>query len=191
MAMTDSYKDPEQRSQRSDGNRGGFRGGRNNSGNREGGGFRIRLSDNEMRSARALQEAFGLRSTVAVLGFALRTLGQMLDEGSLVDLISKYQEQNTQKSRRRDDSERWSKTSRSENQKFQARPDPFARPSKPEKTSLHSEEVKNNEEEKNTANETDQTITPHGNNTSDIAHNGEEESQSTPQEELKASSSEA
>ena len=35
--------------------------------NREPGGFRIRLSDNEMQAARALQEALGLRSTVAVL----------------------------------------------------------------------------------------------------------------------------
>ncbi|MBM5809255.1 MAG: hypothetical protein FJ051_05460, partial [Cyanobacteria bacterium M_surface_9_m1_291] len=33
-------------------------------GAREPGGFRIRLSDNEMRAARALQEAFRLRSTV-------------------------------------------------------------------------------------------------------------------------------
>ena len=46
--------------------------------NREPGGFRIRLSDNEMQAARALQEALGLRSTVAVLGFALRTLAQQL-----------------------------------------------------------------------------------------------------------------
>jgi hypothetical protein len=56
-------------------------------GNREPGGFRIRLSDNEMRSARALQEAFRLRSTVAVLGFCVRTLGQMLEEGKLDELV--------------------------------------------------------------------------------------------------------
>jgi hypothetical protein len=40
-------------------------------GNREPGGFRIRLSDNEMRAARAIQESFGLRSTVAALGTLL------------------------------------------------------------------------------------------------------------------------
>lgn len=57
------------------------------------GGFRIRLSDNEMRSARALQEAFGLRSTVAVLGFALRTLGQQLEEGKLDALVSEHKAQ--------------------------------------------------------------------------------------------------
>lgn len=54
-----------------------------------GGGFRIRLSDNEMQAARALQEAFGLRSTVAVLGFALRTLAQQLEEGQLDDLVTR------------------------------------------------------------------------------------------------------
>ena len=59
----------------------------NRGGGREGGGFRIRLSDNEMRSARALQEAFNLRSTVAVLGFAVRSLGQMLEDGQLDALI--------------------------------------------------------------------------------------------------------
>jgi hypothetical protein len=57
------------------------------------GGFRIRLSDNEMRSARALQEAFGLRSTVAVLGFALRALGQQLQEGKLDELVSQHRAQ--------------------------------------------------------------------------------------------------
>jgi hypothetical protein len=59
------------------------------------GGFRIRLSDNEMRSARALQEAFGLRSTVAVLGFALRTLGQQLEEGKLEELVALHRAQSS------------------------------------------------------------------------------------------------
>jgi hypothetical protein len=66
--------------------------GDRSSGPREG-GFRIRLSDNEMRSARALQEAFGLRSTVAVLGFALRTLGQQLEEGKLDELVAQQRAQ--------------------------------------------------------------------------------------------------
>jgi hypothetical protein len=51
------------------------------------------LSDNEMRSARALQEAFGLRSTVAVLGFALRALGQQLEEGKLEELVALHRSQ--------------------------------------------------------------------------------------------------
>jgi hypothetical protein len=66
--------------------------GERSAGPREG-GFRIRLSDNEMRSARALQEAFGLRSTVAVLGFALRTLGQQLEEGKLDELVALHRAQ--------------------------------------------------------------------------------------------------
>ena len=80
--MSDSYSDPQQQAGQGDGGRDGQRsrgnrGGGREGGGREGGGFRIRLSDNEMRSARALQEAFNLRSTVAVLGFAVRSLGQM------------------------------------------------------------------------------------------------------------------
>ena len=62
--------------------------GTRSAGGREGGGFRIRLSDNEMQASRALQEAFGLRSTVAVLGFSLRTLAQQLEQGQLNDLIA-------------------------------------------------------------------------------------------------------
>jgi hypothetical protein len=46
-----------------------------------------------MRSARALQDAFGLRSTVAVLGFALRTLGQQLEEGKLAELVEQHRSQ--------------------------------------------------------------------------------------------------
>ena len=51
------------------------------------------MSDNEMRSARALQEAFGLRSTVAVLGFALRALGQQLEEGKREELVALHRSQ--------------------------------------------------------------------------------------------------
>ena len=56
---------------------------RDNRGPREGGGFRIRLSDNEMRAARAVQEAFGVRSTVAALGLSLRTVAQLIEEGRI------------------------------------------------------------------------------------------------------------
>ena len=103
--MTDSYSDSRhqggQGDNRGDGGRGG-RGGRGQ-GNREGGGFRIRLSDNEMRSARALQEAFNLRSTVAVLGFAVRTLGQMLEDGKLEELVAQQRAQGNRGGGRRDD----------------------------------------------------------------------------------------
>ena len=80
--MSDSYGEPQQQGGQGEGSREGFRGRGGRGGSREGGGFRIRLSDNEMRSARALQEAFNLRSTVAVLGFAVRSLGQMLERAT-------------------------------------------------------------------------------------------------------------
>ena len=68
------------------------RGGRSGP-NREPGGFRIRLSDNELQAARALQDAFGLRSTVAVLGFALRTLADQLEKGQLEALVAESRAQ--------------------------------------------------------------------------------------------------
>ena len=121
--MSESYGDPQKGR-----NRGGPREGRG-SGNREGGGFRIRLSDNEMRASRAIQEAFNLRSTVATLGFALRTLGQMLEEGKLSSLISEYRSQNPNSNR--DQSESNGKKFHTNN-KVTSKPDPFARPAKPE-----------------------------------------------------------
>ena len=140
--MTDSYGDPHQKGTQDGGGRGeggrgdGGRGrGGRGTGNREGGGFRIRLSDNEMRSAQALQEALNLRSTVAVLGFAVRTLGQMLEDGKLTELIEQQRNQAPRgrrdgggrdgggRGRRFDDDRQGGRGSR---------PDPFARPSKPE-----------------------------------------------------------
>ena len=137
--MSDSYSDPQQQAGQGDGGRDGQRSRGNRGGGREGGGFRIRLSDNEMRSARALQEAFNLRSTVAVLGFAVRSLGQMLEDGQLDALIEQQRNQPPRGGRRdgggrdggrdgggrgrRFDDERGSRGSR---------PNPFARPTKPQ-----------------------------------------------------------
>ena len=133
--MSDSYSDPQQQAGQGDGGRDGQRSRGNRGGGREGGGFRIRLSDNEMRSARALQEAFNLRSTVAVLGFAVRSLGQMLEDGQLDALIEKQKNQPARGGRRdgagrdgggrgrRFDDERGGRGSR---------PNPFARPAKPQ-----------------------------------------------------------
>ena len=135
--MSDSYGDSQH--QGTDGGRGRGDGGRGEGGrgrggrgggNREGGGFRIRLSDNEMRSARALQEAFNLRSTVAVLGFALRTLGQMLEDGQLTELIE--QQKNQAPQGRRDGGGRGRRFDDDRQSGRGSRPDPFARPSKPE-----------------------------------------------------------
>ena len=46
-----------------------------------------------MQAARALQDAFGLRSTVAVLGFALRTLADQLEKGQLEALVAEHRAQ--------------------------------------------------------------------------------------------------
>ena len=140
--MSESYGDPQKGR-----NRGGPREGRGY-GNREGGGFRIRLSDNEMRASRAIQEAFNLRSTVAVLGFALRTLGQMLEDGKLDSLISEYRSQNPNANRNQSES---NGKKLHPNNKETSRPDPFARPPKPE--SSHTEE--NLEKEDNPLSDSD------------------------------------
>ena len=50
---------------------------------RDQGALRIRLSDNELRAAQLIQERFQLRSTVAALGFCLRTMAQMVEQGQL------------------------------------------------------------------------------------------------------------
>lgn len=100
-------------------------------GNREGGGFRIRLSDNEMRAARALQEAFRLRSTVAVLGFAVRTLAQLLEEGKLDELVAQQQSQPAREGRGAPRSRRDGDSRGARGAERGARIDPFARPAKP------------------------------------------------------------
>ena len=158
--MSDSYKDPHQQEKQfensRDGARGGYRAGRSQ-GNREYGGFRIRLSDNEMRSARALQEAFNLRSTVAVLGFALRTLGQMLEEGKINDLIAAHQNQPSKGGERRENSGKYSSKRNNFDEtsnKTNARPNPFARPEKPKASS--EKEVVDSKTTNDSLNETNQ-----------------------------------
>ena len=111
------------------------RGGRQ-TGSKEPGGLRIRLSDNEMKAARALQEAFGLRSPVAVLGFALRTLAQQLEAGQLDALVAQQRGEGDGRSRPSGEEgggERRERRDRGERggQLRQVRVDPFARPSRP------------------------------------------------------------
>lgn len=132
--MTDSYSDSRQQGGPGEGGREGGRGARGGRGpgNREGGGFRIRLSDNEMRSARALQEALNLRSTVAVLGFAVRTLGQMLEEGKLDELVAQQRSQSNRGGARRDDDRGGRRGEGRGEGGRSSRPDPFARPAKPQ-----------------------------------------------------------
>jgi hypothetical protein len=112
---------------------GSGRGGRP-PGNRDAGGFRIRLSDNEMQAARALQEAFGLRSTVAVLGFALRALAQQLEQGQLEELLAQHRAQaggRTPGSRGEDRRREGPAQERGGGGGRVQRIDPFARPSRP------------------------------------------------------------
>jgi len=79
----------------------GYKKSRNNDNNRnryggkrETGGFRIRLSDNEMKSVKAIQEIFQLKSTVAVLGFSVRTLSELLKNENLREEIIKIAKNN-------------------------------------------------------------------------------------------------
>ena len=133
MFMGDSYTNNQSggdfQNQRQNG-RSNFRGGRGPN-NREG-GFRIRLSDNEMRAARSLQEAFNLRSTVAVLGFAVRTLAQMLEDGSLENLVNEYRSQAPANHQRRSRGNGGNFNGEN-NYSVNTKPNPFARPEKPVK----------------------------------------------------------
>ena len=103
-------------------------------GRRDGGGFRIRLSDNEMKAVKSIQEAFQLRSTVAVLGFSVRTLSEMIKDENLIESISSYAKNNKNPSQSRQSQ------NNSEN-KTKTAPDPFARPVK----SSSNEQIQSNE----------------------------------------------
>ena len=91
-----------------------------------------------MRAARAIQESFGLRSTVAALGFAIRTVAQMLEDGQLDALVA---QQRVQGGNRGGDSPRGDGPrgdrrpgggeGRGSRPERGPRIDPFARPSKP------------------------------------------------------------
>ncbi len=132
--MADSYGDNQTGrnfENSSDGRRGFNRGAR---GRESGGGFRIRLSDNEMRAVRSIQETFKLRSTVAVLGFAIRTLAQMLEEGKLTELVSEYRSQSSQNNSNNNKITRDGRNNYS-NSARDTKPNPFARPLKPEASS--------------------------------------------------------
>ena len=104
----------------------GGRGRSRQGGQRDGaGGFRIRLSDNELQAARTLQEAFQLRSTVAVLGFSLRTMADLLEQGALDEVISQQKRSGGGRPPR---GERRGGDGQGQRG---SRPNPFARPSKP------------------------------------------------------------
>ena len=156
--MGDSYGDPHNNQRNHEGHRdnprGGFRGSRgpnNRGGGREGGGFRIRLSDNEMKAARSIQEAFNLRSTVAVLGFSIRTLAQMLEEGKLDELAAQSQPEGGNSGNRRNEARTGNKRNRFEegihnSGKGSSKPNPFARPEKPQPSNKEDQLIVSDEE---------------------------------------------
>jgi hypothetical protein len=102
-------------------------------GNRDAGGFRIRLSDNEMRSARAVQEAFGVRSTVAALGLSLRTVAQLLEEGKLDEVVAQHRANAGSRpgGGAGGGDRRGPRPERGERPAGGNRPNPFARPARP------------------------------------------------------------
>ena len=102
-------------------------------GKRDGGGFRIRLSDNEMKAVKSIQETFQLRSTVAVLGFSVRTLSEMIKDEKLIESITEYAKNNKNSSPNRQPQNPY------EEKKIV--PDPFARPVK----STSNEEIQSGE----------------------------------------------
>ena len=104
-------------------------------GRRDTGGFRIRLSDNEMRAVKSIQETFQLRSTVAVLGFSVRTLSEMIKDEKLIESITEYAKNNKNSSPNRQSQNPYL-------EKTKTAPDPFARPEK----STSTEEIQSSEE---------------------------------------------
>ncbi len=189
--MVDSYSDPNQNNNHFDSHhrentRSGNRGGRG-SGNRDSGGFRIRLSDNEMRAARSLQEAFNLRSTVAVLGFALRTLAQMLEEGKLTDLVEQYRSQSPRANPGRRN--RFNPNESQSNNASGARPNPFARPEKPQNLNPQNEIEQVSEEEGEGANPNDlkELSIETSENSLDASHETSDLSSEKPEKENDAS----
>ena len=103
---------------------------------RDGGGFRIRLSDNEMRAVKSIQDTFQLKSTIAVLGFSVRTLSEMIEDNDLIETITKFAKNNK-------NSSSTYKSTTSENKSKKVAPDPFARPVK----NITNEEIQPNREE--------------------------------------------
>ena len=96
-------------------------------GKRETGGFRIRLSDNEMKSVKTIQEIFELKSTVAVLGFSVRTLSELIKNESLIEEINKIAKNN------KNTFQKENKIEKEETSSIKAA-NPFARPEKKPQT---------------------------------------------------------
>ena len=105
-------------------------------GRRDGGGFRIRLSDNEMKAVKSIQETFQLSSTVSGLGFSVRTLSEMIKDEKLIESIKEYAKNTKNSSPNRQSLNPYE-------EKTKIAPDPFARPAK----STSTEEIQSSEVE--------------------------------------------
>ena len=135
MSNSNFGNNPEQENYRgrSNNERSNFRD--RSGGRRDGGGFRIRLSDNEMKAVKSIQETFQLRSTVAVLGFSVRTFSEMIKDEKLIESIKEYAKNNKNPSSNRPSQKPFE-------EKTKTTPDPFARPIKsPSNEEIQSREV--------------------------------------------------
>ena len=109
-------------------------------GKRESGGFRIRLSDNEMKSVKNIQEIFQLKSTVAVLGFSVRTLSELIKNENLKEEINKIAISNKNSFQKENNFERKETTSINT-------ANPFARPEKKPQI-IENKDINDNLDEK-------------------------------------------
>ena len=132
-AVARSEQDQPARARRIESGRGSGGGGGGRE--RENGCFRIRRSENELRAANAVQEAFQLRSTVAALGFSIRTVAQLLEQGQLDALLAEHRAQGgapRNEGTPRDGQRARRSPAEGRGERRSSRPDPFARPSRPQ-----------------------------------------------------------
>ena len=87
-----------------------------------------------MKAVKSIQETFQLRSTVAVLGFSVRTLSEMINDEKLIESIKEYAKNNKNSSPNRQSQNPYK-------EKTNIAPDPFARPAK----STSTEEIQPSE----------------------------------------------
>ena len=133
MSNSNYNNSPSEENYRSRNNRSNFRD--RSGGRKDGGGFRIRLSDNEIKAVKSIQDAFQLRSTVAVLGFSVRTLSEMLKDEKLIESITQYAKNNKNSSPTKESQNPHEKETKTA-------PDPFARPVKtPSNEEIQSSDV--------------------------------------------------
>ena len=89
-----------------------------------------------MKAVKSIQETFQLRSIVAVLGFSVRTLSEMMKDEKLIAAITEYAKNNKNSSPNRQSQNPYE-------EKTKTAPDPFARPVK----GTSNEEIQSSEVE--------------------------------------------